>query len=130
MAFSDVGCELCALPAAGFYGWLLRCRGAGLFSGLAVPFDAEFPGSVKSARQRVFICLGEPDMRRTHPAPAAEDGQKQVGALSDKRSLVFGCDRQVAIALADRGECCENVAANAKVGRAHVGAFFCAFEAE
>jgi hypothetical protein len=58
------------------------------------------------------------------------DGQEYLGLVGEEAGLNLGGEHEVAVALALRGERGEDAAANAEVGRAHVGALFCAFEAE
>jgi len=65
-----------------------------------------------------------------HSAPAAGDGEEDVGEVGDEELLLLGGEHEIAVALGLRGEGGEDSTVDAKVGVAHVGAFFGAGKSE
>ena len=69
-------------------------------------------------------------MGHSHSSPSARNRQENIWQLSDEVRLKLRREHQVAVALGLRGERGEDVDSNAEVGRTHVRAFLCPFEAE
>ena len=93
-------------------------------AGLQILLQAEIVCSVQGAGEDVFRCGREADVSDAHAAPAAGDRNKEVGGFGEEGSLLIEGEHEVAVALCLSGEGSEDVAADAKIGHAHVGGLF------
>jgi hypothetical protein len=98
--------------------------------GLVVFFDTELPGGAEGAGEDVFGGFGENDVGGSHAAPAAVNGEKDIGLVLKEGLLEFRGQHEVAVSLVLRSEGGEDVAADAEVCGSHVRALFGPFEAE
>ena len=92
--------------------------------------DTQLPGSLQGADQDVPIHLGQPNVGRTHPAPAAGHWNEQVGRLSHELRLDFRCERQVSETVFDGSQGGENSPAHPEVHRTHVRSLLSAIKAQ
>ena len=77
-----------------------------------------------------MIGLGEEDVGCAVASPAARNGDEDTGSFGDEVGLEFGGQHEIAVALPDRREGCEDPSTHPEIHRAHMRAFLCAFEAE
>ena len=108
----------------GFAGGLVLGFGVGVF------LDAEIVGGLESAAEDVFIGFCEDDVGGAHASPAAVDREENFGEILDEELLLLGIEHEVGVTLFDVGKGGEDVAADAEVGGAEVGALFGSGEAE
>ena len=92
--------------------------------------DAEIIGGLESAGEDVFIGFGEDDVGGAHASPATVDREKNSREILDEELLLLRIEHEVAVALLDVRESGKDVAADAEVGGAEVGALFGAREGE
>ena len=94
------------------------------FAGRLVLLAAEIVGGEECAVEDVFGGGGEADVSCAHAAPASGDGDEEIRLVGEEGLLQIGREHEVAVALFFGGEGREDVAADAEVGRAHVGGLF------
>jgi len=90
--------------------------------GFGVFLETEAVGGLEGAGQDIFISFGEDDVRGAHASPTAGDRKKHFGEILDEEPLLLGIEHEVAVAFFDVGKRGEDVAADAEVGGAEVGA--------
>jgi hypothetical protein len=103
---------------------------AGIGLGPGVFLEAEVVGGLESAGEDIFVGCGQHDVRGAGFAPATVDGEKHFREILDKELLLLGREHEVAVALLDVGKGGEDVAADAEISGAKVGALFGIGEAE
>ena len=91
------------------------------FAGRLVLLAAEVVCGEESSVEDVFSGGSEADVGHAHAAPASGDGEEEFGLVFQEGLLKIRREHEVAVALLLRGEGGKDVAANAEVGRAHVG---------
>lgn len=90
--------------------------------GFGVFLETEAVGGLEGAGEDVLVGFGEDDVRGAVFAPATVDGQENFGKILDEELLLLGIEHEVAVAFFDVGKRGEDVAADAEVGGAEVGA--------
>jgi hypothetical protein len=115
---------------AGAERWFVSWGFSRRLGGFAVFDGAELIGGLQGAGQDVLGGGGETDMSHAHAAPAAGNGEKDIGEFFDEGFLLLKGEHQVSVALFGGGEGGKDAAADTEIWLAHMRGFFSAREAE